>query len=141
MAMPSAPHHRLQQFLGQRYLRRRQRAFGRDRASQGSNVGTYANSLSGASATSSTGQTYTVIYDTGAVTVTPRTVSYSVASTTGTYGAAVTGSVSWSNIYNNDNLGASVGLVSGTSSYSVASTPMRGRIRSGDGLEQRQSIR
>ncbi|MGB8601193.1 MAG: GLUG motif-containing protein [Rhizomicrobium sp.] len=95
-------------------------------ATQGSSVGTYTTTLSAATATSTTGTSYTILYDNGAVVITPRTVSYSVGTATGTYGTAVAASVNWSNVYGSDDVGAIITLGSAAGSYALTSATNAG---------------
>ncbi len=86
-------------------------------ASQGSSVGTYNVSLSGATATSLSGIAYTIFYEPGSVTITPRQISYTTGNVRGPYGKALNGQVIWSNLYGSDDPGATLGLFGGGRSY------------------------
>lgn len=86
-------------------------------AGQGSSVGTYNVSLSGATATSLSGIVYTILYEAGSVAIIPRTISYSIGNVRGPHGSALPGQVTWSNLYGSDDPGATVGLSGSGGSY------------------------
>ena len=83
-------------------------------------VGTYANALTAAGASA---RNYKITYAAGTLKITPRPVTWSVASVTSKYGTLPSlGQATLSGILSGDSLGVSLGIFSGSTQVALATT-------------------